>query len=340
MGSQIGALFGGLFGDAGQNFVDLQGGPDAVFGRKPDVAPFVPVDLSAETGKAVGGDLQNYDAITSLLNKIIPGFSDQVAQASANTTSELKGEIPQDVQDAVMRSSAFQSLQGGYAGTGMSKALTARDLGTTSLNLTQLGNNSAQVWTDIAEKAYSPFTVSTSEQAGTTAANNAGKQATDQFQFNVDAAPDPGAAGIFNLDKELGQQMLSFGLGAAGGAIAGGGAAAGAVAPAGQSNAATTANGLYRYDPASGQYVPASGGTTGAWSDRRLKRNWFLVGSTETGINIYEFEYAKPEGCASIRFIGVMAQEVQEICPGAVVEIGGYLCVDYDELGIKMEVAA
>ncbi len=227
MGSQIGSLFGGLFGDAGANFVGDQGGPDKVFGTKPKVAPFVPVDLADETGKAVAGNLANLPDITALLDKVIPGFSDMLSQGTTNATSELKGEIPADVQAQIQRNSAFKALQGGYAGTGMSHALTARVLGRTSLDLTQMGSNSAQMWANLAEQAYSPFTVSTGQQAGTTAANNAGTQANQQFQFNVDAAPDPGALGIFNVDAALGDKMLSFGMASLGGIGGGGGGGSG-----------------------------------------------------------------------------------------------------------------
>ncbi len=254
MGSQIGGLIGGIWGDPGQNFVNLQGGPDKVFGTKPQVAPFTPVDLSAETQKAVSGDLSNYGDISALLDKVIPGFSDMLSQGTLNTQQELQGILPADVAAQTQRSAAYQALQGGYGGTGMAHALTARDLGLTSLNLTQMGTNAAQQWSQLAEQAYSPFTVSTGQQASTTAANNAGLQAQQQAQFNVNAAPDPGAAGVFQLDKALGQQALSFGLGVAGGAIAGGGASAALGATSG-----AQAGSGYAYNPGSGSYFNTTG---------------------------------------------------------------------------------
>ena len=264
--SQIGALVSGLWGDAGSNFVNEQGGPDAVFGTKPQVADFTPIDLAAETGKATAGNLQNYGAVTELLNKISPGFSDMLAKGSQNTLSELSGEIPQDVQDQVMRSSAFQSLMGGFSGTNMAHALTARDLGRTSLDLTNMGTNSAQSWAKYAQDAYSPFTVSTGEQAATTAANNQGKQAHDQYQFNVDAAPDPGAAGVFNLDTALGEQMLSIG-----GAFAGGGMGGGSRSTPTQQSPMTYGivggsgnDPAYQYNSSTGTFVQVPR-ATGAW---------------------------------------------------------------------------
>lgn len=270
MGSQIGALFSGLWGDAGQNFVDLQGGEDAVFGTKPKVAPFEEIDLSSETTKALAANIENLPAITALLDKVIPGFSDLLATGTSNALSELKGELPPDVAAYIQRTSAFGSLMGGYSGTPMSKARTARDLGRTSLDLTTMGNNSAQIWTNLAEQAYSPFTISTGQQVSTTAANNAGIQANKQFQFNVDAAPDPGAAGVFGLDKELGMQMLSFGMGAGAGAIAGGGSGAASqyaqyaqYLPQQTSSNTMAGTGGYTYDASIGQYVPATSG--GDW---------------------------------------------------------------------------
>lgn len=332
MGSQIGALFGGLWGDPGQNFVNLQGGPDAVFGQKPQVADFTPTNLSDETGKAVDANTANYDSISALLNKIIPGFSDILQQGSSNTLSELQGQLPADVQAQVQRSSAFQSLMGGFSGTGMAKGLTARDLGRTSLDLTTMGNNSAQVWSKLAEEAYSPFTVSTAEQAGTTAANNAGAQANQQFKYNVAAAPDPGAAGIFNVDAALGQQMLSFGMAAAGGGIGGGGG--GYNAGVGGQNASLQLVGgsgnssAYQYNPSTGQYAQVPQATAvGAWSDRRLKENIRQVGVSPKGFKIHRFNYKG----GSTLFEGVIADEVSKIAPEAVYEGGdGFRRVNYN----------
>lgn len=78
-----------------------------------------------------------------------------------------------------------------------------------------------------------------------------------------------------------------------------------------------------------------AGGASGSaslFSDIRLKEDIKLVGK-ENGINIYEFKYKnKPE-----RYRGVMAQEVQEIMPEAVIEKDGFLAVDYDKIGIEFK---
>lgn len=67
-------------------------------------------------------------------------------------------------------------------------------------------------------------------------------------------------------------------------------------------------------------------------SDRRLKRDIKKIG-TKNGHKLYEFSYkGEPE-----RYVGVMAQEVQEIMPKAVVVMpNGYLGVNYGMIGLEM----
>jgi len=203
--------------------IDSAGGKKSVFGSKPGVADYVPTDLGAEAKKATAENSANMPDIQALLEKILPGYGNMVAQGSKNTQALLRGEIPQDVQDKVRRNSAFQSLSGGFGGSGMSKALTARDFGLTSLDLMGKGENSAQRWAGLTEGAVAPFSISAKEQADQTTKNNLYKQATDQFKYNVLAAPDPGAAGLFNTIATIGGTAASFGMGSAMGAQRSGG---------------------------------------------------------------------------------------------------------------------
>ena len=64
------------------------------------------------------------------------------------------------------------------------------------------------------------------------------------------------------------------------------------------------------------------------FSDRRLKKNIKHISTRPDGLNVYEFDYVWGGG----RQIGLMAQEVQTIYPGAVSESGGYLMVDYSKV--------
>ena len=80
--------------------------------------------------------------------------------------------------------------------------------------------------------------------------------------------------------------------------------------------------------------VGAVGGAVAGFSDPRLKDNVKKVGKDEsTGLNLYEFNYKWDER----RFVGVMADEVQEVYPEAVGEEQGFLTVNYAMLGLEMK---
>lgn len=64
-------------------------------------------------------------------------------------------------------------------------------------------------------------------------------------------------------------------------------------------------------------------------SDIRLKENYYIVGKSPSGINIYEFSY---KGNYK-RYVGVMAHEV----PFAAVDVNGYLYVDYSKIDIEFK---
>lgn len=69
-------------------------------------------------------------------------------------------------------------------------------------------------------------------------------------------------------------------------------------------------------------------------SDRRLKENIELVGSTVYNLPLYRFSYMKVPGRV---FVGVMADEVEPVVPEAVsYNREGYAMVDYGRLGITM----
>jgi hypothetical protein len=77
------------------------------------------------------------------------------------------------------------------------------------------------------------------------------------------------------------------------------------------------------------------GGAAIMASDRRLKENILAVGEyEELDLTKYQFNYIGDERV----FIGVMADEVMELYPEAVIEMdNGYFAVDYESLGIEME---
>lgn len=69
-------------------------------------------------------------------------------------------------------------------------------------------------------------------------------------------------------------------------------------------------------------------GSAAIMSDVRLKTDIRRVGATDGGLPIYTYRYrGRPEF-----HMGVMAQDVAEVMPQAVVPVGGFLAVNYEEI--------
>ena len=75
-------------------------------------------------------------------------------------------------------------------------------------------------------------------------------------------------------------------------------------------------------------------GGGGRRSDIRLKHDITLLGYLDDGLGFYRFSY----NGSNKAYVGVMAQDVQQIAPQAVV-LGrdGYLRVYYEKLGLRFE---
>jgi Protein of unknown function (DUF3300)/Chaperone of endosialidase len=72
----------------------------------------------------------------------------------------------------------------------------------------------------------------------------------------------------------------------------------------------------------------------GRRSDIRLKHDVALLGHLDNGLGFYRFSYDGSDKA----YVGVMAQEVQQVMPAAVVRgPDGYLQVYYEKLGLKVE---
>lgn len=142
---------------------------------KPDVPTFQAIDPQAEQAKAVAGNVAqipaleklagsftqfNQGQIEQMLQASIPGYTSIKSDVTGNIEAMLKGEIPADVQQQIQRQEAATAVAGGFGGTGMQSARTARDLGLTSLQLTQQGLSSAESWINRMNSLYAPGVVS------------------------------------------------------------------------------------------------------------------------------------------------------------------------------------
>src|SRR5439155_10089844 len=221
----------------------------------------------------LGDQYQQY--LIGQYETLLPGFKD-ILKSGGATTQEmldaaaplLRGEIPKDVQEQIQMSSAYQSLSAGTAGSPMSRALTARDLGLTSLNLINQGanlqgqaGNAFQRWTGIAGQTNmnpSAFLVSPTQGAEWQRQENIYQQQTKQRRYNVAAEPDPVAKGVSDTLINLLGAYLGKGMG---------GNQTAAQYGANQATTAPTGDygGGIGYTPSPGQYgYGASQGNVGA----------------------------------------------------------------------------
>jgi hypothetical protein len=83
----------------------------------------------------------NMFQLQNMMNQAMPGWSSMFNTMQTNTNQLLAGQVPTDVQQQIQRSAAYTSMMGGSAGagTGTTGAITARDLGLTSLQMQQTG---------------------------------------------------------------------------------------------------------------------------------------------------------------------------------------------------------
>jgi hypothetical protein len=153
-----------------------------------------------------------------------PEFVTKRDQADKNNLAMMKGEVPIDVQQTLARTGAFQALQGGFGGSGMDRAMRARDMGLTSLDMSQTGEANAQRWTALLNEGFvrpafvSPFQVMQfSGISSGQAIDSAFRQGDMDFRANL-AGTDlrASAAGnalnargnIFNVASGLPIQMM------------------------------------------------------------------------------------------------------------------------------------
>lgn len=225
-----------------------------IFGSKPSYKAFKPkpVDLGEQQRKGIQANITAYPDISKLgdlysqdelakLEQILPGYGENLSAGGAATKALfeegmplLHGEVPQDVQEAVQRSDAYKSLIGGYGGSPMAHALTARDLGLTSLQLmnqgaalTGQGYNTLQAWDALARKdMLNPASMFVSPEDQYTSAMNQElqRQAYKRNVSQIRASPSPTQSGVYNsLMQVLGEVLSIYGGGSGGFKPVGGG---------------------------------------------------------------------------------------------------------------------
>lgn len=182
------------------------------YGKKPKVPELTPVSPDATQKATVAGNAANFgdiaklaanvntfnqDQLNALIDRVLPGARQQI---QSNISSQLRGEIPQDVQNAIYRGVAERSAGGNaFGGGGFTRNVTARDLGLTSLDITNKALSSAEYW---LSKATAPTFDVTSmfftpqQRLAQENLQQERQYQRDSIAAGVAAAPDPGMAAL------------------------------------------------------------------------------------------------------------------------------------------------
>lgn len=220
----------------------LVGGALGAYGKKPDEIKLETInpadsanqalDINLSTlpkAEALASDVNlfNQSQLDKLIEMALPGGPSQIKK---NIMAELRGELPPDVVEEIQRSVASRASVGGFSGTGFSSALGARDLGLSSLALTERGLNSAARWLaqstapvmDVSRSFFSPQQL---------LAFNVGERdrryEAERVNAGIRAAPDPNAAQLAQGFDNFFKTWSSIGTMAAGNAMGGGGSSVG-----------------------------------------------------------------------------------------------------------------
>ena len=202
--------------------------------KVPKFNPVATVNPGVEAGRAIRGNIQRFGDVSKLgsevnafnqselekmLESAMPGYKNLVGGIASKIGGFLNGEIPKDVSDAIGRNSAWQSMSGGYGGSGMGRNLVARDLGLTSLQMMEKGVDVGSRWLATARGALTAPQFDVGNMFLTPAQQIAAKQgnaniemfnSTGQFQRDwmqnqLDSEYDPMT--IFSKGAERDQAM-------------------------------------------------------------------------------------------------------------------------------------
>jgi hypothetical protein len=135
-----------------------------------------------------------------------PSWRQEQDIASKTNISMMKGEVSKDVRDSIQRNSAYQSLMSGSYGGGNARALNARDLGRTTLDLQTQGQENSLKWQNMMGQLLPQITsaaavmenqglstkdvlttqlTNAQQQLAAQTANAAGMQQASEFNINA-----------------------------------------------------------------------------------------------------------------------------------------------------------
>ena len=182
-----------------------------LYGKKPEVPGYSPVDVQQEQLNAISGNLAAMPQITALtekanvlasteqlkaLEKMYPGYSNLRDKYTSTLGQLMTGELPKDVQEYIQRQGAQQAVKSGTAGSEFAGNRTLRDLGLTSYQQIQGAMQSFERWNAQANQFtktadFSSMFITPGQQVQTAMANRENAWNVQWLKNQVSAMPSP-----------------------------------------------------------------------------------------------------------------------------------------------------
>lgn len=160
--------------------------------------------LAPAAGKLAGQTNQiNLDNLNELYRQVFPKRDAINKNIVGGIESRSRGEIPEDVSNAVSNSSAVKALAGGFGGSGMHRNLTARDLGMTSYGMQREAQGDMDSFMNTLMRTSMPQSADVRDYAINPEQRTQNEWDQDWLKSQVASAPDPGVAGRFGSELGL-----------------------------------------------------------------------------------------------------------------------------------------
>jgi hypothetical protein len=204
-----------------------------IFGSRPKLPEFRPVNIDEEVSKTISSNADNIDAAAGLsrrtaqadtdialanLEQFAPGSAATIRGIVNNIQSGLRGELPSDVENFVTDRANSRAVAGGFGGSGAGRNLELRDLGLTSLQRTDQAVSQAgtalQIFNNLAPR---PIGVASSFLSPAQRINALQSERNAKFQADTQAAiaaaqPDPVIAELAGPVAKLGGAVIGASL--------------------------------------------------------------------------------------------------------------------------------
>jgi len=162
----------------------------------------------------------NADQLTTILRRTIPGYDGIVSQYTKNLGQELQGQLPSDVADNIMRTTAERGVAGGFSGGGTFRTnLTARDFGLTQLDISRKAMDRVLPFLSTMKSVSTPQLmgvqdsfISPQQRIEQDNRNSLGVFQAQSAQAQENAKPNPMLSSLAGFTSQIGGTLFGYGM--------------------------------------------------------------------------------------------------------------------------------